>query len=121
MVRELGKTTTLIGSSGKEYTFSLWGFDDFDDVKRTFTGGGLYLFTYRHVVSGKYKHTYIYLGETDDYYTRYDQHHKEDCIRLHCSNCIGFYSMPDASEDERKTAEDDLLENNDFPCNIVNN
>ena len=121
MVKELGKYTTLIGESGKKYIFNLWLFDDFDDVKRTFTGGGLYLFTNRHSVNGEFKHSYIYLGETEDYYTRYDNHHKENCIRHHEANCIGFYSMPGVSEEERKAAEDDLLAKYDFPCNKANN
>ena len=40
MVEELNKVTTLEGISGKKYVFSLWTFEDFDDVKSTFTGGG---------------------------------------------------------------------------------
>lgn len=121
MVIELGKITTLEGKSGKKYEFSLWSFEDFDDVKSTFTGEGLYLFTNRHLSEGEYKHSYIYLGETGDYYTRYDGHHKEESIKKHEANCIGFYSMPNSTEEDRKKKEDDLLENYNFPCNTVNN
>lgn len=121
MVNELGKITTLVGKSGRKYEFSLWSFDDFDDVKSTFTGGGLYLFTNRHLSDGVFKHTYIYLGETGDYYTRYDGHHKEECIKKNHSNCIGFYSMQNATEKERKEVEEDLLANYVFPCNTINN
>lgn len=121
MVEELNKITELRGKSGENYQFSLWLFEDFDDIKSTFTGGGLYLFTNRHSDQEIYKHSYIYLGETGDYFTRFDNHHKEQCIRLHNANCIGFYSMPDADEDTRKAAEDDLLDNYNFPCNNANN
>lgn len=121
MVRELNKTTTLTGTSNKQYRFELWGFDDFDDVKNTFTGGGLYLFTNRYKDGDVYRHSYLYLGETGDYYTRYNSHHKEFCIRDNNANCIGFYSMPNATEEERKTAENDILSNYNFPCNVDNN
>ena len=121
MVKELSKTITLKGRSGEEYKFSLWSFEDFDDIKGTFTGAGLYLFTNRRLSDRGYKHTYIYLGETSDYYTRYNDYHKEECIKNHSSNCIGFYSMPNATEDERKIAEEDLLGNYSFPCNTANN
>lgn len=121
MVKEVGRVTTLTGRSGTEYEFSLWTFDEFDDIKGTFTGGGLYLFTNRHFVNGEYRHSYIYLGESGDYFNRYDNHHKESDIILHNANCIGFYSMPNSTEMQRKIAEEDLLAHYLFPCNIVNN
>lgn len=121
MIKELNRTTVLKGQSGKEYVFRLWSFEDFDDVKGSFTGGGLYLFTYRYYTGEAYRHTYIYLGETGDYYTRFNGHHKENCIRLHLSNCIGFYSMPGATEEQRKSTEDDLLAVYNFPCNTSDN
>lgn len=121
MVEELNKVTTLEGISGKKYVFSLWTFEDFDDVKSTFTGGGLYLFTKRHIVDGQFIHDYIYLGQTEDYYTRYTGHHKEQCLRNNQVNCIGFYSMPNASEVVRRDAENDLLRRYNFPCNNANN
>jgi len=122
MVRELNKVTTLTGKSGKKYEFFLWSFDEFDDIQRTFKGSGLYLFTNRHKDErGVFKHSYIYLGETGDYFTRYDNHHKEKCIVTHNSNCIGFYSMPNSSEEERIDLEDDLLAAYFFPCNKADN
>ena len=119
MVKELHKTTTLIGASNKQYRFNLWGFDNFDDIKGTFQGGGLYLFTKREMVDGEYKHTYLYLGMTSNYQTRYDNHHKEADIRNHKSNCIGFYPMSFSTEEEIEEAEKDILNNYDFPCNII--
>lgn len=121
MVNELNKVTTLTGKSGTKYEFSLWTFDEFDDIKRTFTGEGLYLFTKRFATDDGFRHRYIYLGETEDYFTRYDSHHKEECIKYHESNCIGFYSMPNSLKEERTAVEDDLLEAYDFPCNDKNN
>ena len=121
MIHELRKNTTLLGNSGKQYDFCLFSFDDFDDIKRSFNGGGLYLFTNRYWTGEDYKHKFIYIGETGDYNTRFDSHHKEQCIRLNKSNCIGFYSMPDATEEERKVAEDDLLATYSLPCNTMNN
>lgn len=121
MVRELNKTTTLTGSSGTQYTFNLWSFEDFDDVKGAFRGSGLYLFTKRYFSEGVYRHKYLYLGETGNYSTRYDNHHKEDDIREHDSNCIGFLSMQNSSEDDRKEFEEDILSAYNFPCNAANN
>ncbi len=121
MVKELNKTTILTGTSKKQYKFNLWGFDDFDDVKGTFQGGGLYLFTRRELVNGAYMHTYLYLGKTTDYLTRYDNHHKENEIRNLESNCIGFYSMQNATEEDMEKTEKDILSNYDFPCNTINN
>lgn len=121
MVKELKKVTILEGNSGNKYQFSLWSFEEFDDIKGSFTGGGLYLFTKRYDDEGVFRHFYIYLGETENYFTRFDFHHKEQSIRLHDANCIGFYPMPNADEKECKAAEADLLANYDFPCNTVNN
>lgn len=121
MVRTLNKTTVLKGRSGKEYVFNLWSYDDFNDIKGSFTGGGLYLFTRRYWDGEKYMHSYIYLGETGDYYTRFNNHHKEQCIRLHQANCIGFYPMPGATEEQRQAAEEDLLAAYNFPCNTTDN
>lgn len=121
MVNELGKITTLTGASGIKYKFTLWTFDEFEDIKNTFTGEGLYLFTKRYLTDKGFMHYYIYLGETDNYYTRYNNHHKEESINEYGSNCIGFYAMSNSTEEERKVAEDDLLSAYDFPCNDTYN
>jgi len=121
MIEELHKVTTLKGLSGKCYEFHIWFFSDFDDVKRTFTGKGLYLFTRRFSEGVVVRHYYLYLGETGDYYTRYDNHHKEKSIMSHMANCIAFYPMLNSSESERIEAETDLLRAYDFPCNKSGN
>ena len=121
MVRELYKITTLKGKSGQQYDFSLWTFDDFDDIKRMFKGTALYLFTNRFANGNEFRHFYIYLGETGDLLTRFDNHHKEECIRNHSANCIGFCPLPNSTEEDRKAIETDILLNNNLPCNTANN
>lgn len=121
-MRKLNKTTSLKGKSGKKYTFDLYSFDKFDELSDEITAekGAIYLFTKHILKNGKYYHEYIYLGETSDISTRYANHHKRRCIMSHSSNCIGFI-FTDASDDERKAMEKDILEANDFPCNDMNN
>lgn len=121
MVKELNKTTNLTTNTGTVYKFRLWLFDDFDDIKQTFKGSGLYLFTKRYKANTGYRHKYLYLGETGDFYTRYDNHHKEEDIKNNDANCIGFYSMPNSTEEERLKTEKELLNSYDFTCNDINN
>ncbi len=122
MVKELGRTTTLKGQSGKEYVFSLYLFDSFEDLKSAWENfPALYLFTQRYSSNGAYYHNYIYLGETGDLSTRFDSHHKEQCIIKHQSNCIGIYKNVPQDETKRKEVEKDILMANDFPCNEQNN
>lgn len=117
MVTKLDKTHKVTGQSGKEYSFDLYLFDDFDDLKGYFNGKGLYLFTKRENAA----HTRIYLGKTTDYSTRYNNHHKEQCIKRKGSNCIGLHRMNNASQETIDEAEIDILEGNYFPCNDQNN
>lgn len=118
MLKNLGKTTSLTGQSGKKYSFKLYSFDEYEDVKNAWEHfPALYLFTRRYMSNGAYYHTYLYLGETGDVATRFQSHHKESCIKSHGSNCIGIY--PDVPEDEKKRLEieKDILLNYQFPCN----
>ena len=122
MVKELGRTTTLKGQSGKEYIFSLYLFDTFEELKSAWKSiPALYLFTQRYRSNGAYYHNYIYLGETGDLSTRFDNHHKEQCIKNHRPNCIGIYTNVPQEEPKRKDVEKDILLANDFPCNEQNN
>lgn len=121
-MKDLNKVTILKGKSGKKYTFSLFSFDNFEELSDELNEekGALYLFTKRNLKNGKYVHDYIYLGETSDISTRYGNHHKRRCIMSYGSNCIGFF-FTDKDEDDRKAMENDILEANDFPCNDINN
>lgn len=102
-MKNLNKVTILKGKSGKKYTFSLFSFDNFEELSDELNEekGALYLFTKRNLKNGKYVHDYIYLGETSDISTRYGNHHKRRCIISHGSNCIGFF-FSDKDEEERK-------------------
>ena len=118
MMKKLNKTLTLKGKSGKEYSFNLSTFDKWDDVKDGFKGHGLYLFTKR---SSEGKHDKIYLGMATELETRFDTHHKKDCIVKHGANCLGIHQMNSSTKEGRKEAESDLLAANNFPCNDQEN
>jgi predicted GIY-YIG superfamily endonuclease len=118
MITKLSSPLTLKGKSGKEYSFKLITFDNWDDVKDGFTGHGLYLFTKRNV---ERKHDLIYLGMATDLETRFDGHHKKNCIIKHGANCLGVYQMNNSTKETRKAAESDLLAAFSFPCNDQEN
>lgn len=121
MVKDINKTTTIKAKSGKEYEFQLYSFDDFNDLKGFFDEDpALYLFTRRYKKEDKYFHDYIYLGETCNLNSRFNDHHKENCIRKNNANCIGIYRF-EGTEIVRKGSETDLLEAKKFPCNEANN
>lgn len=118
MFTNIGKTTTIKGESGKEYQFQLYTFDTFEDIKSAWNSiPALYLFTRRELSNGAYYHTYLYLGETGDLSTRFQNHHKESEIMSYSANCIGIYSHVPADEPGRLNLERDLLLANKFPCN----
>lgn len=119
MIKKLDSTLTLKGKSGKEYSFTLSTFDKWEDVKDGFTGHGLYLF-------GKYTEAnnyvkFIYLGMASSLSTRFDNHHKEDCIKRNGANCIGIHLMNNSTPESRKAAESDILAANNFTCNDQEN
>lgn len=121
MVTKLNKKTTLKAETGKKYVFDLYLFDDFNDLKGYFDQDpALYLFTKREKRGDKYAHTYVYLGETCNLNSRFDNHHKENCIKKAKCNCIGIYLFG-GTEKVRKACEEELLDNNGFPCNEQNN
>lgn len=118
MITKLDKTLTLGGKSGKEYTFKLSTFDEFEDVKDGFTGHGLYVFSNRNTHC---EHTLIYLGMASTLETRFDNHHKEDCIKANGANCLGIYHMNNSTRESRKEAESDILAANSITCNNQEN
>ncbi len=122
MICDTDRTMELVGQSGKRYLFNLYSFDNFDDLRNAFnTIAALYVFTKRfRKESGNYSHDLIYLGETSNLSERFDNHHKESCIKMRNPNCIGIYSFV-GTEQQRKNAERDILESYDFPCNSQNN
>jgi hypothetical protein len=106
---------TITGKSGKKYSFDIYSLDTIFKAV-----GGIYVFTRRYQgADSKYNHDYIYCGKTDDLSTRFDNHHKEDCIKKNKANCICVMGV--STEKERTTIEEDILKGNNFKCNDVLN
>jgi len=121
MIKDFNNKVTLTGVSGKKYVFNLYTYSDFDDVKGAFTPkSALYLFI--KLSADQTSYWRVYLGKTGDLSTRFDSHHKEDCIRKHGANCIGIHSDEKfKNEKVLEEAEKDLLAAYNFPCNDQNN
>lgn len=120
MINSINKSITLKGKSKKEYVFSIYTFDDFSDLKTAWKAiPALYLFM--HYDEIKNWCDFIYFGETGNLSLRFDNHHKESCIKRSLANCIGIYTNVSTNEEERKQREEDILEVYKFPCNDVNN
>lgn len=105
---------TITGKSGNVYEFYIYDMDTvFKDV------GGIYIFTKRTSNNDKFSHDLIYCGKTDDLSTRFNNHHKEDCVKKNEANCICVKTV--TSEKERTNIEEDILLGNNFKCNEVLN
>jgi hypothetical protein len=105
-------TITFTGASGTQYEFNVytWG----TDFKKDY--GAVYFVTKRAKNSESgYSHTRIYLGETGDLSTRFDNHHKQKCFDQHGANCICMYG--EQEENTRLKIEEDLIKNYNPPCN----
>lgn len=119
MVTKNVATLTIVGKFGKKYNFTLHKYDSYSDVKDGFIGHGLCLL-------GKLSDdnsyvSYIYLGMASSLNTRFDNHHKENCIKRHGANCIGIHLMNNSNPESRKAAESDILAANNFVCNEKEN
>lgn len=106
---------TIKGKSNKEYQLDIYSLDtNFKAI------GGIYIFTRRYQgKDDKYYHDFIYCGKTEDLSIRFDNHHKEDCIKENNANCISIIAI--SNEEERTGIEDDILLGNNFSCNEVLN
>ena len=104
-------TLTLKGASGQTYDFTTYSYDE------TFNAvGAVYEITRRQKkLTGNYGHTPIYIGETSNLSTRFDDHHKEWCFTEHNANCKCVHL--DADEDSRRKKEADLIDYYNPPCN----
>jgi len=104
-------TMKVDSKSGTVYAFDLY------PVGTSFKElGAVYIITKRTPKSdGGGSHTYLYVGETGDLSTRFDDHHKQECFDEHGASCIGIHL--DASEDSRLEKESDLHDAHDWPCN----
>lgn len=104
-------TMKVAGKSGTEYSFDLY------PTGTSFKAlGAVYVITKRTAKQGGGgEHTYLYVGETGDLSTRFDDHHKQECFNDHDANCIGIHL--DDSEKSRLSKEDDILAGHKWPCN----
>jgi len=103
---------TFTGKSGTKYEFNAypWG----TNFKKDY--GAVYFVTKRTKNSeGGYSHTQIYVGQTENLSTRFDDHHKQYCFDRHGANCICVYGAQD--ENTRLKVEQDLINNYHPPCN----
>lgn len=105
-------TIAFTGASGATYDFDVypWG----TGFKKDY--GAVYFVTKRGKnAEGGYSHTRIYLGETEDLSTRFDNHHKQDCFDRNEANCICIHGEQD--ESARLRIEKDLIDKYHPPCN----
>lgn len=104
-------SATFKGKSGETYGFNAY------PMGQAFKAvGAVYAVTRRYKNSnGGYSHEIIYVGETGDLSTRFDDHHKADCFTRHNANCICTHG--DNDEDSRLAKEDDLIKQQNPSCN----
>lgn len=105
-------TVEFAGKSGNKYSFNAyeWG----TAFKKDY--GAVYYITKRAKdANGKFEHTKIYVGETGDLSTRFDNHHKQDCFDENGVNCVCIRG--EADETTRLEIEADLLGKHEPSCN----
>lgn len=98
------------GSSGASYSFQIY------PIETNFKAlGAVYIFTKRTVANGNGSHDFIYIGQTEDLSTRFDNHHKAACITKNGANCISVHL--NSNESKRLEIETDLCRLHKPPCN----
>ncbi len=104
-------TIKFIGKSGKKYQFYIY------ELAASFKKvGGNYVFTERTTKQdGSSTHEIIYVGKTEDLSTRFQNHHKADCISKNGANRICVRQVD--TENERDSIEKDLIKNYNPVCN----
>ncbi|PKN00326.1 MAG: hypothetical protein CVU78_01830 [Elusimicrobia bacterium HGW-Elusimicrobia-2] len=108
---QLGKIT-FTGKSGNKYDFIAYSWDT--NFKEGY--GAVYFITKRtQKATGGYNHVEIYVGETEDLSTRFDNHHKEDCFKKYNANCKCIHG--EQNKETRLAIEKDLIDNYNLPCN----
>jgi|SRR5579864_8060249 len=109
----MAKISTMAckGESGASYTFDVYPMD-----QNFRTVGGIYIITERYKnTQGEYKHRFIYIGQTEDFSSRFDDHHKADCFQQNNATCI--CTLVEEDEENRFAIETDLIRQHAPPCN----
>ena len=107
----------LTGGSGRDYIFVIHPINTFDlqptDIQFS-AEGACYIFTKENAQRSV---DAIYIGKTHDLSERFDNHHKKSCIREHRATHICVYTDGMDNYLQRLTVENDLLANENPPCN----
>lgn len=99
-------TLTLKGASGRTYDFDVypWG-TSFKPLGAVYTV----------LKKSNQKFTVLYIGETGDLSTRFDNHHKQSCFDRNGKTHIGTHL--ESSSSSRLAIETDLVRNYSPVCN----
>jgi len=93
----------LLGASGKDYLFHVW-----DTEHPHENVAAVYAITRRYQDdAGTPNHRVLYIGQTDNLSTEFDNHPKADCLSLHQANSVCTYF--DDNVDSRQAVEQDLI------------
>lgn len=102
------KTIKWTGKSGKKYQYWIYL------LETTFSANpGNYVFA-KETKPGSWKP--IYIGETKDLSTRFDDHHKADCIKREGATAIHAHKSS-TTVNHRRAEESDLVARWNTPCN----
>ena len=106
------RTIKFTGISDKSYEFTAYSWDTI--FKNNC--GAVYFVTKRsRNANGGYTHIRIYVGQTEDLSTRFDNHHKQTCFDKYGANCICV--LGEQNENKRLMIEQDLIKKYHPPCN----
>jgi hypothetical protein len=99
------------GQSGTKYSFNVYPIDsNFNEI------GGVYCFSKRTLNNeGTGNHSVFYIGITNDFSTRFIDHHKIDCAVKKGANCICIHQ--DENDKSRQEKERDLIASQKPCCN----
>lgn len=99
------------GASGSKYAFDVyWRGVKFNAV------GAVYAMVKRTERLGAAAwYEFIYIGETGDLSSRFDNHHKDACFDRKGADCIGIHREDNAGS--RLVKEEDILKAHQWPCN----
>ncbi|WP_025771260.1 hypothetical protein [Thioalkalivibrio sp. HK1] len=102
-----------LGASGQEYLYSVHSVND-HRIGKTFDNvPGNYIFAKKTYPSGEFSP--IYIGQSGNLSERFEDHHKNSCIRRRGATHIFVHRNDD--ENVRLAEEKDLLDNSNPPCN----